>query len=497
LDNIKNSSINVFNNLKNLIKKKVNEDEILNKSSIENKIQLEKEILTISARKKYEENDQFHKEIKFNRNYDFKNLTPLEINKKEKFVFENNVCLIKENKFNRNNQQESNNEKHFSNLKKTTQIIDCLSSFDSINSNKLKNLDFLNFEEKIKNFYNDSNIQGVNKLISSYDFKDYLKEENKFNNKNHADELLKNKNKENEKTNKDSKIFKSKISKDLILNKKSHLRSNSLTNFDLIEDPKTYIINFLENRKDTKKDKNDDFKDKSNKSHIVNDRLNSSFDAIPPKIKINILENDFKSKFNKTEIIINFKNKLFEKVEKKFFSNDKNNKQLNQIQSKNENNDNNITPSKFNNMNFESLQMSNKKIIEKIKDMNYRFKLTDNIEINNIILNKKKNDFFTIKPIKGENEIAKNRNNLKDKTIYFSNGNKIDNEFTKKLNNFNNISNQAKLKLNEINLITERLKNLQDKNEKKSDNLTKKTKTTYRYNIFDSEDKEFKSNYIK
>jgi len=49
-------------------------------------------LLSISSRKKGE-NNYFQKEIKYDRNTDFKNITPLEMSKKEKFVFED------ENKF--------------------------------------------------------------------------------------------------------------------------------------------------------------------------------------------------------------------------------------------------------------------------------------------------------------------------------------------------------------------------------------------------------------
>ncbi len=311
-------------------------------------MKLEKELLSISARKKFDSNST-KKEIKYSRETNFKNFCPLGIGKGEKFVFEHDVSL----KPNFNNNEPNNNlncnrnsiinnndfiidDNKKSNLKKKKNKEDLIFSLlcshkkvnfqdekkqTNLNENKnlsienynalkektnnnlnnigsksktnLKNLDFLSYDDDSKkiNFDNNSNIQGVNILASNrLSLKDYYGSYLKENKENQAED----KSQAHEKSSNSTLNFH-----------KPNTRSKSISSFEKIEDPKAYLLELFESKKNSKKAEN-----KSERQE------NNSNDELTAKQKVFLLETNFNSIFNRTQKSINFKNNLFKKVDR-------------------------------------------------------------------------------------------------------------------------------------------------------------------------------------
>lgn len=93
--------------------------------------------MSISTKRKQDSTNRT-REVRYSRNSDFKALIPLEINKKEKFVFENDVTLKlnKKLELNSNNNANSkfNNRSNFkTNMRNDNLFLGFINSFKKVN----------------------------------------------------------------------------------------------------------------------------------------------------------------------------------------------------------------------------------------------------------------------------------------------------------------------------------------------------------------------------
>jgi len=532
--------MNVLNKLKNLIQNKDEHEEIQKKQDLDNRIKIEKELLSISSRKK-PENIINHREIKYSRNTNFKNLSPLKINKLEKFSNVKNsspknylhtIAEFNNSSLIQNNIQQFNTESNLDERHKQ----DCLKSdlkkeinyFDSIKNkikklnnannqmenraiitdnsiieknNTLKSLEILNYVDKkaIEQNNDNSTIQGVNKLSSNQlklnDLKNYLKENS--NSTKYIKDKINNNFVELTKASK-SKTNKEGISQDSpkMTLRRIKKRSNSYTSLDqLIIQKKNFLQNLIDGK----------IADKEFIHH------NTSYERKNSNVKNNFKENDINNMKNKAYNSLNLNN-LSKKIEKRLnseFSNNNNNNinykninyykveknkdlNLNNIHNKikynpilttNGNTCNILNSQSNQGINSKSefiFENSNKKISEKIEDFNFNF----NLKIKANAVQKSNNSVLVA------NSYYYNKGLLFDDKISYV-GNSINNDFSKKISNLNNISNHTRIKLNEINCITERLKTLGDK-EKSNEIL--KNKKLFDFNRLNSEEAIHTSN---
>jgi len=303
----------------------------------------------------------------------------------------------------------------------------------------LKNLDILNFDNKVSEYENNSNILRPNLLSSNQlnlnTIKLNLKQDlsskiNDYKTSMYLD-LEKSSRDKNQYLNKNDKIFKSNINF-----YKENRRSYSLTSFDKIEDPKYFLYHTIDS-------KEDEYKNLRLNTYCINESPHN-------------LDFDYNSINNQNLNNNKYKNFIFSDIGNKKNTNDQNN-----INNKNKNQNN-----------------TNEKKNKNIKS----FKNYELNDIANTIDNNNNN------PTKSSTKSINKKSILFNQNLSFS-ANNINNEFSRKLNNFNNISNTAKIKLNEINTLTERLKTLGDIKERKStqDILINK-KLSSNSNVLDTEE---------
>lgn len=328
----------MFNKLKTIINNKQDEEENIKRMELENRIKLEKELLSLSSKKRLDPNNNKIRDrnlnenkVKYSRNTDFKKLSPLKMSKRDKFGFEieggvqthkSQIMVLNRNLIsghynveNLNTLSNTNSNKKGSlnavnkqvdldaklNLKNEFNLVkERISNVNNIMSagidkdNKiehsiseknrtLKNLDILNYGEDTTNYDNTSStIFGVNRLSSNQlslnDIKNYLKE-----NMNTEKNLAFNNTNTNSTNNNLNQIIASSKKKtkssSLITNKinqKANKRSNSLTSLD--------------NKIDNAQSKLLDLFSSNPESEVA--RINASYEAKSPRKKVSTIELD-------------------------------------------------------------------------------------------------------------------------------------------------------------------------------------------------------------
>lgn len=505
-------------------------------------MKLEKELLSISARKKFDSNSST-KEIKYSRKTDFKKFSPLGITKSEKFVFEDDVSLkpnfklssnfvsnyenyndyetnknLKYNNNNNINEDNCNNKKSNLKKKKEDSLQALLANHKKVNfeDEKQKKLDEENknmhrefnaskdklnnikaYSKNMNNYFINNNNNLKNLDLLTYDDSKKINFDNNSNiqgvnklssNKLSIKDYYNNCLKENKKNNttEDKAQEKARTTVNFY---KPNSRSKSITSFEKSEDPKAFLLGLFESKKDSRKTENES--DKLNKSN------NEEFTS---KQKLFILESDFNCVFNRTKKSISFKNNLFEKVEKIKISKGLNYNNNNIITKQENKFDGDLNNNNFNKKNDSSKDSkfnsrkslnailannpcgkTNQKIFEKINDLNFDFNLTDK-------LNKTNSKPLNFKSVLLNQEITFSENNKEDES-----------NITKIINNLNNISLPAKNKISEINSLADNLSGLREKNKKlESEQLIKNNR---KISIEDSkqelEENVYKSIYLK
>lgn len=403
------------------------------------------------------------------------------------------------NRFNGNSYQNSNkNTGKTNSIIEGTNIINSAHNFeigDKKPTEKLKNLEILNNDNKDLLYNSNSNLKGVN-TVNQHNLLF-----NSVNNINHNyDELAKSLNMENTSVIIEPK--KGRVSPFKKLNK----RSQSQTDYQELLPLKNNLGNFYESILVKNQDTNKINIIKQNKNALLNLSLDDL--SISPKKQAFILENGFNSLFNKTHKNLNFKTAFLERVEKvkamKYTNNNSNNINihsnapqqkvednkhlLGSLLSKEANNNYNACSIKvnpnasadnYNTNNFKqednialklkSMQsLKNENLINENslkKTLEYQNKLKEldiNLNINDVNYDLAgKNIFSSLAQKKNEN-----KNN--ESTFEIITNNSIPkNEVTKKISSFQNISKEARNKLNQINLITDDLMHLTNKDKEK------------------------------